>query len=179
MIECRSMTIPQLLQHLYRRRPTDSSSSGHGDLPSSRSLPPEVIPRAAPARASAEPVHVPGLDRQDLKQAIIMHLEWCVLFNEHLGADKSLPPPQQDLPGERTSGLGHWLTQARMRPPGQHPLFTELLQEHQRFHELANQALGLARTGRMDAASTLLNTDFERSRARVLDMLRTIQKSAG
>jgi hypothetical protein len=58
-------------------------------------------------------------------------------------------------------------------------MFGELLQEHQRFHELANQALGLARIGRMDAASTLLNTDFERSRARVLEILRAIQKSAG
>jgi hypothetical protein len=174
------MNIPQLLQHLYRRRPTDSSSSGHGDLTAPRSMPLEtrVSASAEPARSPMEPVHIPGLDRQDLKQAIIMHLEWCVLFNEHLGADKSLPPPQQDLPGERASGLGCWLTQARLRPPGQHPLFSGLLQEHQRFHELANQALGLARIGRMDAASTLLNTDFERSRAHVLEMLRAIQKSA-
>ena len=173
------MNIPQLLQHLYRRRPTDSSSSGHGDLPSPRSVSPVATTRVEPVRPPANPVHIPGLDRQDLKQAIIMHLEWCVLFNEHLGADKSLPQPQQELPGERASGLGRWLTQARQRPAGQHPLFGELLQEHQRFHELANQALGLARIGRMDAASTLLNTDFERSRARVLEMLRAIQKSAG
>ncbi len=174
------MNIPQLLQHLYRRRPSEASSSGHGDLPSTaRTAPQTVAANPAPARLCADPVHIPGLDRLDLKQAIITHLEWCVLFNEHLGADKSLPPPKQDLPGERASGLGLWLTQARQRPPGQHPLFGELLREHQRFHELANQALGLARIGRMDAASTLLNTDFERSRARVLEILRAIQKSAG
>lgn len=172
------MNIPQLLQHLYRRRPTDSSSSGHGDLPSPRSVAPAVIARHEPVRGTVNPVHIPGLDRQDLKQAIIKHLEWCVLFNEHLGADKSLPQPQQELPGERASGLGRWLTQARQRPAGQHPLFGELLQEYQRFHELANQALGLARIGRMDAASTLLNTDFERSRTRVLEILRAIQKCA-
>jgi len=172
------MNIPHLLQHLYRRRPTDSSSSGHGDLPSASSVPAQASPWVGPVRKPMEAVHIPGLDRQDLKNAIIMHLEWCVLFNEHLGADKSLPPPKQDLPSERTSGLGQWLTQARQRPPGQHPLFNELLQEHQRFHELANQALGLARFGRMDAASTLLNTDFERSRAHVLEILRAIQKSA-
>lgn len=174
------MNIPHLLQHLYRRRPNESSSSGHGDLssPSSTALESSAAASSEPARAPMEPVHIPGLDRQDLKQAIIMHLEWCVLFNEHLGADKSLPPPQDELPGERASGLGRWLTQARLKPPGQHPLFNALLQEHQRFHELANQALGLARIGRMDAASTLLNTDFERSRAHVLEMLRAIQKSA-
>ncbi|HMN92878.1 MAG TPA: CZB domain-containing protein [Hydrogenophaga sp.] len=175
------MNIPTLLQHLYRRRPTDSTSSGHGDLPmpATQARTPPQPPKPAAERLPTGPVHVAGIDRQDLKQAIIMHLEWCVLFNEHLGADKSLPPPQQDLPGERASGLGQWLTLARQRPPAQHPYFGELLQEHQRFHELANQALGLARIGRMDAASTLLNTDFERSRARVLEILRAIQKSAG
>ncbi|TNF53645.1 MAG: hypothetical protein EP308_09190 [Burkholderiales bacterium] len=172
------MNIPHLLQHLYRRRPTDSSSSGHGDLPSPSSMAPAVPVAAEPAPIPQDPVHIPGLDRHDLKQAIIMHLEWCVLFNEHLGADKSLPAPQQELPGERASGLGRWMTEARQRPAGQHPLFGELLREHQRFHELANQALGLARIGRLDAASTLLNTDFERSRARVLEILRAIQKSA-
>lgn len=171
------MNLPHLLQHLYRRRPTDSSSSGHGDL-AVPALQPEVQAPPSPARVSTETVPIPGLDRLDLKQAIIMHLEWCVLFNEHLGADKSLPDPQKELPGERNSGLGQWLTRARQRPPGQHPLFGELLQEHQRFHDLANQALGLSRMGRMDAASTLLNTDFERSRARVLEILRAIQKSA-
>lgn len=173
------MNIPQLLQHLYRRRPTDSSSSGHGDLPSPRIASSAAPVAAEPVRTPVEPVPIPGLDRQDLKQAIIMHLEWCVLFNEHLGADKSLPSPQHELPGERASGLGRWLTESRQRPAGRHPMFGELLQEHQRFHELANQALGLARIGRMDSASTLLNTDFERSRARVLEILRTIQKSAG
>lgn len=175
------MNIPNPLQHLYRRRPTESTSSGHGDLPmpAAQARTPLQSPQPAPERLPTAPVHVPGIDRQDLKQAIVMHLEWCVLFNEHLGADKSLPPPKQDLPGERASGLGQWLTLARQRPPAKHPFFSELLQEHQRFHELANQALGLARIGRMDAASTLLNTDFERSRARVLELLRSIQKSAG
>jgi hypothetical protein len=172
------MNIPNLLQHLYRRRPTDSTSSGHGDLPMP-AAPAQVPQRPLPRSSGDASGQMPGLDRQDLKHAIVMHLEWCVLFNEHLGADKSLPAPVQDLPGERTSGLGQWLTQARQRPAGQHPLFGELLQEHQRFHELANQALGLARIGRTDAASTLLNTRFERSRTRVLELLRAIQSSAG
>lgn len=174
------MNIPNLLQHLYRRRPTDSTSSGHGDLqmtPVQDRVSPQPAPPGTAALRAGEGEQA-GLDRSDLKQAIIMHLEWCVLFNEHLGADQSLSPPQKDLPGERASGLGRWLTQARQRPPGRHPLFGELLREHQRFHELASQALGLARIGRMDAASTLLNTDFERSRARVLEILRAIQKNA-
>ena len=55
--------------------------------------------------------------------------------------------------------------------------FIKLKKEHLRFHELARQALDHAHHQRMDLASTLLNTEFERSRARVLDMLRGMQKT--
>jgi hypothetical protein len=55
-------------------------------------------------------------------------------------------------------------------------MFVELRHEHERLHELASQALMHARSGRMDLASTLLNTDFERSRIRVLETLRMLQR---
>jgi hypothetical protein len=42
---------------------------------------------------------------------------------------------------------------------------------------MADRALALTRNGHMSQASTLLNTDFERSRSRVLDILRSLQKT--
>ena len=57
-----------------------------------------------------------------------------------------------------------------------HAQRADLELEHQRFHMLADKALMLADSGHMHLASTLLNTDFERSRARLLDMLRTLQR---
>lgn len=108
---------------------------------------------------------------------MILHLEWCVVFNEHLGADSSLPQATEPLPDGRSSGLGQWLAQTRQRQLGQHPLFAELEQEHLNFHRLAETALQLTRTDQMGQASTLLNTEFERSRSRVLELLRSLQKT--
>ena len=119
---------------------------------------------------------MPRLDRLDLQAAIIHHLEWCVLFNEHLSVDSHSAQHQTPLPGPEDSALGLWLGKLAQRQIGLHPHFVELQQEHLRFHSLARQALEYTRLQRMDLASILLNTEFERSRARVLDMLRRMQK---
>jgi hypothetical protein len=116
------------------------------------------------------------LDRLDLQTAIIHHLEWCVLFNEHLSVNSEQALQLAPLPDARHSMLGRWLTQVGQRSPGAHPSFAGLQQEHLRFHSLARQALDLAHNDRMDLASTLLNNDFERSRARILELLRSMQK---
>ncbi|MGM9425060.1 hypothetical protein [Hydrogenophaga sp. MI9] len=131
----------------------------------------------ATARAVAESRPMPPIDRLDLQAAIIHHLEWCVLFNEHLSVDGAHAQHQSLLPEAPDSALGQWLARMAQRPIGQHPHFVELQQEHLRFHALARQALDHARNQRMDLASTLLNTEFERSRARILDMLRRMQRS--
>ena len=98
------------------------------------------------------------------------------MFNERLGRERTPIESTAELPGATDSGLGQWLERSRQGAPGQHPLFAEIEQEHQRFHQLADKALSLADSGHMHLASTLLNTDFERSRARLLDMLRTMQR---
>jgi hypothetical protein len=137
---------------------------------------------AAAESPAMEPVRLPPqappppLDRLDVQAAIIEHLEWCVLFNERLSRDRDASQPPTDLAGEQDSGLGQWLARSRHGAPGQHPLFAQIEQEHARFHALADQALSLADSGHMHLASTLLNTDFERSRARLLDLLRTLQR---
>jgi hypothetical protein len=145
-------------------------------------------PAAEPAPPTAEPpqsLAPPGnveplkLDRLDLQAAIIHHLEWCVLFNEHLSVDTALASHVSALPDASHSGLGRWIAQIEQRAAGTHPQFIALKQEHLRFHALAHQALEHAQNQRMDLASTLLNTEFERSRARVLDMLRQMQKPLG
>lgn len=120
---------------------------------------------------------MPPIDRLELQAAIIHHLEWCVLFNEHLSVDAAQAQHQTLLPEAASSALGLWLARMAQRPIGQHPHFVELQQEHLRFHALARQALDHARNQRMDLASTLLNTEFERSRSRILDMLRRMQRS--
>jgi hypothetical protein len=128
---------------------------------------------APPGRTSAS-----RLDRLDLQSAVIHHLEWCVQFNDHLSQiNQAETPPLRTLPAADQSGLGLWLQRSASRAPGQHPLFEALLREHRQFHELAEKALELAAKDRMDLASTLLNTDFERSRARVLTLLRAMQKA--
>ncbi len=144
-----------------------------------RSVPPRPTP-ASPAPApfeAPEAPAVPRLDRLDLQAAVIHHLEWCVQFNDHLGQIRPGEPPLvRTLPHAADSALGQWLQAAATRPPGQHPLFASLLDAHRHFHELAEEAIELATEDRMDLASTLLNTDFERARKQVLGLLRDMQK---
>lgn len=133
----------------------------------------------APVPVSVPPPPVPaptGFDRLEMQAALIDHLEWCVAFNEHLRTDPTSTTPQAPLPGPTDSGLGRWLAQTMARSAEPQPLLEALQAEYQQFHHLANQALALARSDQMHLASTLLNTDFERSRARVLQMLRTLQR---
>ena len=116
------------------------------------------------------------LDRLALQTAIIQHLEWCVLFNEHLSQEEHPNQQRPKLPSAKESGLGQWLAQVRQELGPEDGSLDRLTQEHEHFHQLAQNALNFARQGRMDLASTLLNTDFERSRARVLELLRQMQK---
>lgn len=158
------MSLIKLFQLLRGPRRGQAPSAGHGGPPA--------------ARFAAEPPPTAlRLDRLDLQAAVIHHLEWCVQFNDHLGLinQSDMPPPRQ-LPGPDDSELGQWLQRAAARAPGAHPLFGELLREHRLFHDLADEALKLASEDRMDLASTLLNTDFERARARVLGLLRDMQR---
>lgn len=158
-----SMRLQQILQ-LFSR------SGAKSDTP--------VAPASASASENAEGHRRQRLpDRLALQAAIIHHLEWCVLFNEHLSVDGSGSMPLVPLPSAADSGLGQWLASVREGPARDDPQLEILAEEHQQFHQLALQALALARQGRMDLASTLLNTDFERSRARVLDVLRRMQKT--
>lgn len=158
------MSLNKLFHLLRGSRSAQTPSAGHGDAASSRFAPDGRVPPRQ-------------LDRLDLQSAVIHHLEWCVQFNDHLSQiNEAETPPLRTLPHADQSGLGVWLQRSASRAPGQHPLFEALLQEHRHFHELADEALKLATEDRMDLASTLLNTDFERSRAKVLSLLREMQK---
>lgn len=134
-------------------------------------------PAPAPPPA-VEPPHPPlqAYNRLEIQSVIIQHLEWCVAFNDHLGAEPGQAPPLQALPGPAESGLGRWLAQAMKRSDMPHPLLQELLVEYEQFHRVAGEALALVHADQMHKASTLLNTDFERSRARVLELLRALQR---
>jgi hypothetical protein len=161
------MRLQQILRFLSRS----------GTKLDSRTAPP-VAPAecdAVPARTDTKRSRAP--DRLEVQTAIIHHLEWCVLFNEYLSVDAAGETPVAALPTASDSGLGLWLTRLRDDTTGRDAGLDELTEEHRRFHQLAQQALGHARQGRMDLASTLLNTDFERSRARVLELLRQMQKN--
>lgn len=138
---------------------------------------------APPTSAAPKPVFAPEppvlrLDRLDLQTAAIHHLEWCVQFNDFLGQVRPGETPLvRTLPSAQHSELGLWLQAAASRAPGQHPLFAQLQRAHQQFHELAEEAIVLATEDRMDLASTLLNTDFERARMQVLSILREMQRT--
>jgi len=157
------MSLNKLFPLLRGSRSGQAPSVGEG-------LEPTELAPPGPA-----PAH--RLDRLDLQSAVIHHLEWCVMFNDHLShINQSDTPLLRTLPGIEQCELGLWLQRSASRAPGQHPLFETLLREHRHFHDLAEEALTLATEGRMDLASTLLNTDFERSRARVTTLLREMQK---
>ncbi|MGS5089208.1 CZB domain-containing protein [Hydrogenophaga sp. A37] len=161
------------LQQLLARLPWPRSRTGQQP----KGPAPARAPVPAPEPVGVDTVISPlKLDRLDVQTAIIHHLEWCMLFNEHLSVDPAHASHTTPLPDAHQSALGHWLAKMRLRAAGGHPQFIELKKEHLRFHKLARQALDHAHNQRMDLASTLLNTEFERSRARVLDMLRGMQK---
>ena len=148
-------------------------------LRGSRAVPADPDPAAhAPVMAPETRAPTSRIDRLDLQSAVIHHLEWCVAFNDHLShINQGEAPPLHRLPGAEQSELGQWLLRSASCAPGEHPAFADLLREHRHFHALAEEALKLATEDRMDLASTLLNTDFERSRARVLALLREMQKA--
>jgi hypothetical protein len=138
-------------------------------------LPQETQPAPDGVLTPSAPPKCP--DRLEVQTAIIQHLEWCVLFNEHLSVGSSDNIPLMPLPNATDSGLGRWLEKLLQGPCGPDPRLKALAEEHAHFHRLAERACTLVRQDRMDLASTLLNTDFERSRARVLELLRALQKS--
>ena len=140
--------------------------------------PPSALERGSSISAEdPEELLAQDIAKLDLQRALVHHLEWCVVFNDRLHrANSLLTETEAHLPDAQESGLGQWLAYATRLSIGQHPLFADLCREHERMHELANQALSHARNGRMDLASTLLNTDFERSRLRVLERLRELQQ---
>lgn len=163
------MSLNQLLQLLRGPRPVPPAY----DAPSSAfALPSTFVP--------SERTPASQLDRVDLQSALIHHLEWCVMFNDHLSSitpTNGDAPPPRTLPHAEQSGLGLWLQRSASRAPGQHPKFEALLKQHRLFHELAEEVLALAEEDRMDLASILINTDFERSRAKVLALLREMQQT--
>jgi hypothetical protein len=128
-----------------------------------------TISEQPPAAPTASP-----LDRLEIQTAIIEHLEWCAQFNERLGLEHSHSRPAPALPAAHESGLGRWLGRVRGGATGQHPLFDVVEREHLRLHALAAKALALSDAGQMHLASTLLNTHFERSRTRLLELLRAL-----
>jgi hypothetical protein len=118
----------------------------------------------------------PRLDRLDVQSALILHLEWCVLFNEHLSASATGNRMTSELADVEHCGLGQWIGRAQSQATEQHPMFAELELEHHQLHAVAVEAISLAREGRMDLVKTVVNIDFERSRARILEMLRSLQR---
>jgi hypothetical protein len=130
---------------------------------------------ATESRPSASPL--PELDAEELQAAIALHHAWCQLFHEHLGAASDDQSVLAELPSADNSGLGQWIARISQGPDGGHPLLVELAQENRRVHRIALQALDYARSRRVDLASNLLNLAFERSRTRVLDILRRLQHS--
>lgn len=167
------------IQYLFKRLLSSKSHQGHihgrGNSASSRHS--ELDSSASLSAQDPEELLAQDIARLDIQRALVHHLEWCVVFNERLHrANSLLTETEAHLPDAHESGLGQWLARAAEQIVGHHEIFAELRQEHERLHELANRALIHARSGRMDLASTLLNTDFERSRTRVLETLRTLQR---
>ena len=157
------MSLQQLLYYLSRSRKHDANQVA-------------LVPAPEPAMVQPLVARHSVFDRLTLQTALIHHLEWCVLFNDHLSVDEQQAHQLPPLPSASDSELGRWL-HLRQGPAQGDPRFDTLMDENSRFHRLAQQALTLARQDRMDLASTLLNNDFERSRARILELLRQLQKS--
>ncbi|MDR7149679.1 hypothetical protein J2W49_001634 [Hydrogenophaga palleronii] len=169
------MKIQNLFKHLFRPMSNPASTHGRGGNASSRHS--ELERSSSLSAQDPEELLAQDIAKLDIQRALVHHLEWCVVFNERLHrANSLLTETEAHLPDAHESGLGQWLAKAAEQIVGHHDMFVELRDEHERLHELASQALMHARSGRMDLASTLLNTDFERSRIRVLETLRMLQR---
>ncbi len=169
------MKIQNLFKRLLRLNSNHANDDGVGADASSRLS--ALDCSLSLSAQDPEELLAQDIGKLDIQRALVHHLEWCVVFNERLHrANSLLTETEAHLPDANESGLGQWLARAAEQIIGHHNLFAELRSEHERLHELASQALIHARSGRMDLASTLLNTDFERSRIRVLETLRTLQR---
>jgi hypothetical protein len=167
------------IQNLFKRllRPMSNQASNHGQGGNASSRHSELDRSSSLSAQDPEELLAQDIAKLDIQRALVHHLEWCVVFNERLHrANSLLTETEAHLPDAHESGLGQWLARAAEQLIGHHDMFVELRREHERLHELASQALLHARSGRMDLASTLLNTDFERSRIRVLETLRMLQR---
>ncbi|GAA6143738.1 hypothetical protein [Hydrogenophaga sp. 5NK40-0174] len=144
-------------------------------------LPPNPPEHQGVASAPAPAQHY--LSKKDIRHAIVEHVQWCATFNDHLSGttDSVLPgaalpasglPP---LPDAVKSGLGQWLRDQEEAFGAARPVLQEIRAEQLRLHTLAKEALRLTRRHRFGDASKLLNTDFERSRQRIVQLLRSLE----
>lgn len=152
------MNLLKFLQSLRRSRPFDASAPGDS--------------MQSPPAAPAPDVDAARLSRLDVQNAITLHLEWRMLFNEMLSNEEL--PAADAMPDAQQSGLGRWLMLVQRQGRDGHPAFAAIAVEHQQLHSLAAQALEHARDNRLDLASTLLNTRFERSHRQLVQLLNSL-----
>lgn len=142
-----------------------------------RNTPPPAARTAPEPSPLSQADQIPSrAERLDLQEALILHLEWCVQFNDHLAAPPGQHAPEADGMAADRSPLGQWLAAMATRSLGRHPHFAELVDAHRQLHAHALETLHLTSTGRTDQACTLLNTGFERERLRVASLLREMQQ---
>ncbi len=122
------------------------------------------------------------LSKSAIRRAIVEHVQWCALFNDHLSGltDSVLPdtPSSTDLaplPDAVQSGLGKWLRENEKAFGTARETLQEIRAEQIRCHTVAKEALRLSRAHRFGQASKILNSDFERSRQRIVQLLRSLE----
>jgi len=113
----------------------------------------QLLPWMAQWTTAAAWRHLPAVcastDKLALRAATRSHHRWMAMVMETLEAVMAQHDAAADLPPCR---FGHWFRSSGGVQYGTQALFTQLGQQHEAVHHVADELLGLARMGRADEA---------------------------
>jgi hypothetical protein len=114
--------------------------------------------------------------RLDIDAAIAAHENWKARLDAYLAGKSSEDFRPEVICFDDRCDLGQWLHGPGRERLGKYASFKLLVDEHRNFHYHAANVVSFVESGRLDKAVNLLGTDFERSSARVIELLRLLKE---
>ena len=114
--------------------------------------------------------------RLDVDAAIAAEESWKVRLDAYLAGKSTEDFRPEVICFDDRCELGKWLYGPGRARLGKYTSFKLLVAEHKNFHYHAANVVSFVESGRLDKAVTLLTTDFERSSARVVELLNLMKE---
>jgi hypothetical protein len=114
--------------------------------------------------------------RLDIDAAIAAEESWKARLDAYLAGKSTEDFRPEVICFDDRCELGKWLYGPGRARLGKYTSFKLLVAEHKNFHYHAANVVSFVESGRLDKAVNLLTTDFERSSARVVELLNLMKE---